>query len=140
MVMFHITGLMAENPKVSIVIVSLIVSLISTVVTKYTTNQAMLKSIKDRQKEIQKEMKEKKYSPTDKRYMELQSEILGLTGKMFKNSFKPLLITMVPFLLLFYWLRNFFGVELGMGNSWLWYYIIPSIVVGSLYRKIFKIV
>ena len=83
-------------------------------------------------------MKEKKYSQTDKRFMELQSELLGLTGKMFKNSFKPLLITMIPFLILFYWLRNLY-VPL-MGNSWLWYYIIPSILVGSFYRKIFKIV
>jgi uncharacterized membrane protein (DUF106 family) len=138
MVMYRITELMTTNPKVSIVIVSLIVSLISTIVTKYTTDQAMLKSIKLRQKEIQKEMKEKKYSQTDKRFMELQSELLGLTGKMFKNSFKPLIITMVPFLLLFYWLRNVF-VPL-MGNSWLWYYIIPSILVSSLWRKIFKIV
>jgi uncharacterized membrane protein (DUF106 family) len=136
--MYRITELMTTNPKVSIVIVSLIVSLISTIVTKYTTDQAMLKSIKLRQKEIQKEMKEKKYSQTDKRFMELQSELLGLTGKMFKNSFKPLIITMVPFLLLFYWLRNVF-VPL-MGNSWLWYYIIPSILVSSLWRKIFKIV
>jgi uncharacterized membrane protein (DUF106 family) len=136
--MYHITELMVSNPKTSIVIVSLIVSLISTIVTKYTTDQAMLKSIKDRQKEIQKELKEKKYSQTDKRFMELQSELLGLTGKMFKNSFKPLIITMVPFLLLFYWLRNVY-VPL-MGNSWLWYYIIPSILVSSLWRKIFKIV
>lgn len=137
--MYHITQLMGEYPKISIVVVSLIVSLISTVVTKYTTDQAMLKSIKERQKEIQKEMKEKKYSPTDKKYLELQSEILGLTGKMFKNSFKPILITMIPFLILFYWLRSFY-VPLFGGNSWLWYYILPSILVGSLYRKIFKIV
>jgi uncharacterized membrane protein (DUF106 family) len=138
MVMYHITQLMGENPKVSIVIVSLIVSLISTIVTKYTTDQAMMKNIKDRQKEIQKEIKENKYSPSDKKYLELQNEILSLTGKMFKHSFKPLIITMVPFLMLFYWLRNIY-VPL-MGNSWLWYYIIPSILVGSLYRKIFKIV
>ncbi len=136
--MYHLVQLMTEYPKSSIIIFSLIVSLISTVVTKYTTDQTMLKSIKDRQKELQKELKEKKYSPTDKRYMELQNEILGLTGKMFKSSFKPLFITMIPFLLLIYFLRSVY-VPL-MGNSWLWYYIIPSILVGSLYKKLFKIV
>jgi len=129
---------MTENPKISIVVISLIVSLISTIVTKYATDQAMLKSIKERQKEIQKEIKEKKYSQTDKRFMELQRELLGLTGRMFKNSFKPLIITMIPFLLLFHWLRNIYTPL--MGNSWLWYYLIPSILIGSLYRKIFKIV
>jgi uncharacterized membrane protein (DUF106 family) len=138
MVMYHITQLIGEYPKTSIIVVSLIVSLISTIVTKYTTDQAMMRSIKERQKEIQKEIKEKKYSTQDKKYLELQSEILGLTGKMFKHSFKPVIITMVPFLLLFYWLRNIY-VPL-MGNSWLWYYILPSILVGSFYRKLFKLV
>lgn len=138
MVWSHITQLMGEYPKQSIVVISLIVSFISTIVTKYTTDQSMLRSIKERQKEIQKEIKDKKYSTTDKRYLELQNEILGLTGKMFKNSFKPLLITMIPFLLLFYFLRSFY-VPL-MGNSWLWYYILPSILVGSFYKKIFKVV
>ncbi len=137
--MQHILNLMGEYPKISLVIVSLIVSLISTIITKYTTDQSMLKSIKDRQKEIQKEIKDKKYTPTDKRYLELQNEILELTGKMFKNSFKPLIITMVPFLLLFYWLRSIY-VPLFGGNSWLWYYIVPSILIGSFYKKIFKVV
>jgi len=129
---------MQEYPRISIVVVSLLVSMISTVVTKYTTDQSLLKSVKDRQKEIQKELKEKKYSPSDKRYLELQNELLSLTGKMFKNSFKPLFITMIPFLLLFYWLRSIF-VPL-MGNSWIWYYIIPSLFISSLWRKLFKVV
>jgi uncharacterized membrane protein (DUF106 family) len=136
MVMYHITQLMGEYPKQSLVVISVLVSFISTIVTKYTTDQAMLRSIKERQKEIQKELK--KCKPGDCKYQELQSEILSLTGKMFKNSFKPLLITMVPFLILFYWLRGFF-VPL-MGNWWLLYYIVPSIIVGSLYKKIFKVV
>ena len=50
MVMFHITELMSEYPKISIVIVSLVVSLISTVITKYTTDQSMLKSIKSNER------------------------------------------------------------------------------------------
>ncbi len=136
--MYSLTLLMQEYPRISIVVVSLLVSMISTVVTKYTTDQSLLKSVKDRQKEIQKELKEKKYSPSDKRYLELQNELLSLTGKMFKNSFKPLFITMIPFLLLFYWLRSIF-VPL-MGNSWIWYYIIPSLFISSLWRKLFKVV
>jgi uncharacterized membrane protein (DUF106 family) len=129
---------MQEYPRISIVVVSLLVSMISTVVTKYTTDQSLLKSVKDRQKEIQKELKEKKYSPSDKIYLELHNELLSLTGKMFKNSFKPLFITMIPFLLLLYWLRSIF-VPL-MGNSWIWYYMIPSLFISSLWRKLFKVV
>lgn len=134
----NLTQIMIENPKTSIIIISLTITFISTLISKYTTDQEMMKSIKERQKDIQKEIKEKKYSPTDKRYIELQNEILELTGKMFKSSFKPLMVTMIPFLLLFYWLRNIY-VPI-MGNSWLWYYILPSILVGSFYRKMLKMV
>lgn len=137
MVFEELTNLVTNSPKISIILISILVSLFSTVITKYTTDQSLLRSIKERQKEIQKEIKEKKYSPSDKRYLELQSEILGLSGKMFKSSFRPLLITMVPFLLLFYFLRNFFTPLIG--SSWIWYYLVPSIVVSGFYKKIFKV-
>jgi uncharacterized membrane protein (DUF106 family) len=129
--------LVQAYPRVSLVMISLIVSLLSTLLTKYTTDQPLLRSIKERQKEIQKEIKEKKYSPMDKRYLELQSELLSLTGKMFKSSFRPIIITLVPFLLLFYFLKNFYTPLLG--SSWFWYYLIPSLFVSGVYRKILKV-
>lgn len=126
-----------ENPRTYLVVISLLVSFISTLITKYTTDQALLKSIKERQSEIQKELKEKKYLPEDKRFLELQKEMLELTGKMMKNSFKPMLITLIPFFILFSFLRKFFTPILG--SSWIWYYLIPSLLVGSFYRKVLKI-
>lgn len=136
--MYELVNFMKEYPKPSIIVLSLLVSLISTIITKYTTDQKVMKGIKDRQKEIQTEIKTKKLSPTDKKYMELQSELLELTGKMFKSSFKPMFITMIPFLLLLSWLRGIF-VPL-MGNKWIWYYLIPSLFVSGFWRKLFKVV
>ncbi len=129
-----ITELILQYPKPSIIVVGAIVTLVSTLVTKWMTDQEHLKALKARQKEIQKEIKKAK--PGDKLYLELQSEIMQISGKMMKSSFRPLLITMVPFLLLFYWLRGLY--EPLMGFSWFWWYFVSSIVFGMIYRKVFK--
>ena len=67
---------------------------------------------------------------------ELQSEMLKITGVMMKSSFKPMLITMVPFLLLFYWIRSIYTPLLGF--NWFWWYLGSSLVSNMVYRKIFK--
>jgi uncharacterized membrane protein (DUF106 family) len=105
----------------------------STLVTKWLTNQEHLRSLKERQKQIQKDLK--KCKPGDKLFEELQSEMLQITMTMMKSSFKPLLITFIPFLLLLGWIRNTYTPIL---PHWLWYYIGSSLVSSLIYRKIFK--
>ncbi len=133
----QILEIMKSYPKMSLIIISLVVSFVSTLITKHTTDQSLLKSIKERQKEIQKEIKEKKYSQTDKRFLKLQKEMLELSGTMIKHSFKPTLITLIPFLLLFSFLRKIYFPLIG--NSWLWYYLVPSLLVSGFYKKLLKL-
>lgn len=126
--------LIAQYPIISIIIIGVVVTLISTLVTKWLTNQEHLRSLKERQKQLQKDMKGLK--PEDKKFMELQSEILQITGTMFKSSFKPILITAVPFLLLFYWIKEVYTPL--MGFTWFWYYLGASILASLVYRKLFN--
>ena len=125
---------MAASPKYSIAIFSVVVTLISTLVQKHFTDQEHLKSLKKRQKEIQKELKKAKEPSV---MQELNSEMLQLTGVMFKKSMKPMFVTMIPFLLLFVWLR---GVYAPVLSSWIWYYIGYSIVASIVLRKVLKVV
>ncbi|MCR4284906.1 MAG: EMC3/TMCO1 family protein [archaeon] len=127
--------LMKANPKISLLIVSVLVTLISTLAHKWLTNQAHLKSLKERQKEIQKELKGCKDTDVMK---ELNAEMLKITGLMFKSSFKPMFITIIPFLILFAWLRGIYQPL--MGSGWIWYYIGFSVVSSIFLRKIFKVV
>ena len=120
-------------PAASIIILSVIVTLISTLITMWLTNQTHLKSLKDRQKQIQKDLK--KCKPGDKLFEELQAELIQISMTMMKSSFKPLLITFVPFLLLLNWIRQIYTPIL---PHWIWYYIISSIAASLIYRKIFK--
>jgi uncharacterized membrane protein (DUF106 family) len=123
------------NPTVSIIIISIIVTCISTLVTKWLTNQEHLKEMKKRQKELQKELKECTKKGDECRVKELQSEMLKITGTMMKSSFKPLFITIIPFLILIYWLRAIFSPVL---SSWIWWYLGTSIISSLIFRKIFK--
>ena len=128
-----IMEMMVTSPKISIAVFSVLVTLISTLTQKWLTNQEHLKSLKKRQKEIQKELKGCKEPSLMK---ELNSEMMKLTGIMFKSSMKPMFVTIIPFLLLFYWLRGVYDPILA---HWIWYYIGYSVVASIVLRKIFKV-
>lgn len=129
-----ITEMMTANPKIALLIVSVIVTLISTLAHKWLTNQDHLKSLKKRQKEIQKELKGCK---DECKLKELNSEMLKLTGVMMKSSFKPMFVTIIPFLLLFGWLRGIY-VPI-MGGGWIWYYLGFSVVASIIIRKVMDV-
>ncbi len=129
-----IIEMMSANPKVSIAVFSVVVTLISTLVQKHFTDQEHLKSLKKRQKEIQAEIKKTKEPSI---MQELNSEMLQLTGLMFKKSMKPMFVTMIPFLILFTWLRSIYVPV--MGNGWIWYYIGYSVLASIILRKVLKV-
>ncbi len=132
-IMIQLVDWITVNPLLSIIIFSGIITLISTLVTKWLTNQEHLKSLKERQKQIQKDMKNHK--PGEKMFEELQNEMLQISMTMMKSSFKPMLVTIVPFILFFNWLRKTYDPVL---LHWIWWYIGSSIVFSLVYRKIFK--
>ena len=122
------------NPIVSLAVISVIVTLISTLAQKWLTNQEHLKNLKRRQKEIQKELRGCKDGNIMK---ELNAEMMKLTALMFKSSLKPTMVTIVPFLILFAWLRSIYSVV--MGSSWIWYYLGFSIVASMILRKVLDV-
>ncbi len=128
------TELLVASPKYSIAIFSVVVTLISTLAQKWLTNQEHLRSLKKRQKEIQKELRGCKDECLMK---ELNLEMMKLTGVMFKSSMKPVFVTMIPFLILFWWLKSVYVPV--MGSSWIWYYIGYSVVASMILRKVFKV-
>ena len=129
-----LTEVMVANGRVSIAVVSVIVTLVATLAHKWLTNQEHMKSLKARQKEIQKELKGCKDACAMK---ELNGELMKITGVMMKSSFRPMFVTIIPFLILFWWLRSVFTPV--MGSSWIWWYIGFSIVASIILRKILKV-
>ncbi|MFH0712167.1 MAG: EMC3/TMCO1 family protein [archaeon] len=129
-----LSEVMIASPRVSIAVVSVIVTFVSTLAHKWLTNQEHMKSLKARQKEIQKELRGCKDVNIMK---ELNAEMMKLTGVMMKSSFRPMFVTIIPFLILFAWLRNIFTPT--MSSMWIWYYLGFSIVASIILRKIMRV-
>ena len=129
-----LSEIIASSPILSLTIISLIVTFASSLAQKWLTNQEHLKSLKKRQKEIQAELKNCK---DECRLKELNSEILSITGVMMKSSMRPLLVTFIPSFLLFIFLRDIYAPILG--NWWILYCILSSIIFSMITRKILDI-
>ena len=116
-------------------IIIAIISLILMLSQKYLTNQEMLKEIKKEQKYLQKEMK--KYKDHPEKLMELNKKQFEFFPKTFEITMKPLIYTSIPLIILFRW----FGGILSpiWGGSWIWYYLIGSIIFSSIFKKIFDV-
>ncbi len=131
-----ITTIIQENPRVSIVIIGLLITLLSTLVTKWVTNQERMKELKDKQKENQKLMKEHKGNAT--KMMEIQKEMMGHSMEMMKQSFKPMIFTLIPIIIIFGAIRNVYATT-ELVKSWIWYYIVSAMIGSIIFRKILKV-
>lgn len=129
-----IKEIMIQNPKVSIVLVSVLVTFFMTLVTKFFTDQKRMKELKEIQKQCQIKIKDAKGDL--KTQTQIQSEMMSCSLEMMKYSMKPMLITFIPLLILIGFLR---GVYSGVFSSWIWWYIISGMVSSIVLRKILKV-
>ena len=131
-----INVLVQSNPKLWILIFSFIVTIVITIVNYYFTDRELMKNIKQKQKSLREEMKQHKNNP--QKMMELNGKMMEDMPAQMKQSFKIMLITMVPLLIFFNWLRNMFAATT-IGSSWIWWYILSSLVFSIVLRKVFKL-
>jgi len=131
-----IIGSIISNPKVGVISISFLITLAMTLVTKFFTNQERMKELKGMQKKHQEKMKEHKGN-LDKQ-KEIQKEIMSISMEMMKHSFKPLLITFLPIIVIFTWARGIF-METAIASTWLWWYIGVSIASSIILRKVLDV-
>lgn len=133
--------LLGFNATLGMIIISAILALILTIVQKYTTNQALLRELKAEQKMLQQEMK--KFEKDPEKLLELNKKQLEIVPKTMELTMRPVLFTSIPIILLIRWFNDYFAVNtfkfLGF-MSWIWTYILLSIVFSIIFRKIFKVV
>ena len=103
---FLLNPLLQLEPLYTIVILSVSLSLMSMLATKLMTNQKKLKAHREELKKMQKKLKESRSDP--KKSFKIQKEMMDLNMVVMKESFKPIIITMIPFLLVFAWLTTSF--------------------------------
>ncbi|MDD9953952.1 MAG: EMC3/TMCO1 family protein [Candidatus Woesearchaeota archaeon] len=96
-------------PILALLFLSLVLGLFSTLLQKYMTNQRKMKNLKDETKKMQKQMKEYQKKKQEEKMMKVQAKMMPLQMDLMKESFKPLIVTMIPFLVIFFWLSNHFA-------------------------------
>mgnify|MGYP001054910054 CR=1 FL=1 len=130
--MVELMSWIIANPKVSILIISFLVTLFITIIRYYMTDREKMKALRDKQKALRAEMKEHKGDPD--RMMKINQQMLEDMPEQLKMSFKPMLVTMIPILLIFSWMRSTYALT-SLAGSWLWWYIISSIVFSIILSK-----
>jgi len=123
----------AWNARLSIIILSFLVTLFITIVTYYMTDRTRMKELKDKQKRLRLEIKKHRDNP--QKMMELNKQMMEDMPEQLKHSFKPMLITMIPILIIFAWLRSTFALT-AIAKTWFWWYIGTSIFFSISLRKI----
>jgi len=130
--MVDIVQLIQNNPRTGIIVLSFLATLFITIVNYFLTDREKMKEIKQRQKDLRKQMKEVKNDP--EKVMELNKKMLEDFPEQMKHMYKPLLVTMIPILIFFNWLRGLF-VETSISGSWFWWYLVSAILFSIVIRK-----
>ncbi len=134
-------ALLDWNVTLGMTIIIFIISAFMTIIQKYATDQETLKELRKDQKELAEEMK--KYKKHPEKMMELQKKQFEAIPKTMKLSMRPIIYTGIPLILFFRWFMDYFAI---LGDfkffgflSWFWFYLLGSIIISSILRKIFKI-
>ncbi len=129
------------NLNIGMVIIVFCVSIIISLAQKYLTDQDTLREIKKEQRILQEEMK--KYKNEPEKLLELQKKQFEFFPKTMDITMRPLIYTGIPIILFFRWFQDYFSAA---GNpkifgffSWIWFYLLFSIICSMIIRKAFKI-
>ncbi|MBS3111704.1 DUF106 domain-containing protein [Candidatus Woesearchaeota archaeon] len=130
-----------QDPLLTLLGITFVMTLIVTLAYKYLTDQEKMKFLKNELKELQDKSKA---AQGDAQKMKVHtSEMWKKNMEYMKHSFGVMLYTMIPFIILFGWLRvTYTGIDLnflGFIHSWLIIYIIFSMVLSSILRKVMKV-
>ncbi|WP_407377862.1 DUF106 domain-containing protein [Methanobrevibacter sp.] len=97
------------NPALTVLIVAFIVSLITTIANKYLVDQDELNEQQAKMKEFQSQLRDAQKRGDGKEIARLQAqqaELMGDQTAMMTNQFKPMIVTLVPIFLIFFWMRQ----------------------------------
>jgi uncharacterized membrane protein (DUF106 family) len=136
--MLDINLLIQQNPHTAIIVMALAISFFISLINYFFLDKEKMREIKARQKEMQGKMKEHQKSGEHEKILELQKEMFSDMGSMFRHSMKPMLITIVPVIVLFSFIRGVL-TETSLATTWFWWYLGTAIIGSMIFRKMFKL-
>lgn len=94
----------------AIIIISLGITIITTLAYKYLTDQKKMKALREEMKAYQAKIKKLSKTEPDKA-LKMQSEMMSKNTELMKQSFKPMLFTFLPLIIIFGWLNGHMAYE-----------------------------
>jgi uncharacterized membrane protein (DUF106 family) len=134
-------ALLVWNVTVGMLLISALLALITTLMQKYFTDQDTLRKLKAEQKLLQQEMR--KFEKDPQKLLQLQKKQLEFIPKTMDLTMRPLIFTAVPIILLFRWFNDFFltySADKIFGfMTWIWAYLLFSIIFSAIFRKVLNV-
>lgn len=134
--MFDYSTFVHAYPMISIFIVATAISLFVSLVNYFVLDLDKMREIKENQKKLNEQMKLHKENP--QKLQELQKEMMSHMGESMRHSFKPMLITTIPLLIVLPFIRTLFATTT-IAGSWFWWYFLGAIVSSLIFRKLLKL-
>lgn len=97
------------GPILAIVVIGAVISFITSIAQKILVDQDRLVFLQKEMKEFQQEMMEARKTNDPKALEKVQKnqmEFMSLQKEMMTMSFKPMIVTMLPILLIFWWISQ----------------------------------
>lgn len=116
----------------------------STVVRLAVTDMGRVKEIREKLKDHQADIKAASKSNDTKKLQRAQEEMMKLTMENLKMGYKPLLITFIPFILIFGWIKGQYesaGVVatiFGFNLEWFWWYFVCAMISSLIINRIIE--
>jgi uncharacterized membrane protein (DUF106 family) len=130
----QLTTFINAYPHASIILISLGVTILITIVRYYMTDRVKMREIRERQKKLREEMK--LYRDHPEKMMELNKKMLEDFPEQMRQSFKPMIITLIPVLVIFWWMKSVYEGT-AIASTWFWWYIGASIIFSIILNKVF---
>ena len=98
-----------QNPALTVLIIAFLVSLITTIANKYLVDQDKMNENQKKSRELSSKMREAQKKGDGKEIARLQAEqteMLKNQNEVMMESFKPMFVTFIPIILIFFWMRT----------------------------------
>lgn len=100
---------MPNNPLLTIFLIATIIAFVTTLANKLLVDQDAMEDSREEMKQFQEKMKEAQMSGDAKELAKaqaMQQDVMAKQSDMMKNSFKPLIVTLIPIMLMFWWMAQ----------------------------------
>jgi len=138
-------GIIIKDSGLVISAISGGLALLSSLIRMAVLDMEKMKDIKERLKEQQKIIKEATKKGQIKKAQKAQEELMKLTIENLKHGMKPMIYTIIPFILIFGWLKGEYGnagtvaTLFGFNLDWFWWYLISAMIISMILNKLFKL-